>query len=168
MSETNESVSENPEAPAAEVDRKETDLPEWAAKELERARKEAATYRTKLREVEPLAEKARELEESQKTEQQKLMERAEAAEADRKRLESAVNRLRIAAKNGIPEDLADLLGDGDEATLETRAKALMEWRGATPAVPSKPVEATRSTVLAGDDTPTDANDWLRKRIQAIQ
>jgi hypothetical protein len=168
MSETTESANENVEAPAADTDRKEADLPDWAAKELERARKEAATYRTKLREVEPLAEKARELQESQKSEQQKLMERAETAEAERNRLESAVHRLRVAAKNGIPEELADLLGDGDEETLETRAKALMEWRGATPAVPSKPVEATRSTVLAGDDTPTDANDWLRKRIQAIQ
>ena len=96
------------------------------------------------------------------------MERAEAAEAERKRLESAVTRLRVAAKNGIPEDLADMLGDGDEPTLEARAKALMEWRGnPSSPVPSTPVEATRSTVLAGDDTPADPNDWLRARIRAV-
>jgi hypothetical protein len=167
-------MSEQAEAPQAsegqepEATPSAAELPDWAQKELERARKEAATYRTKLREVEPLAEKARELEESQKSEQQRLMDRAEAAEADRKRLESAVTRLRIAAKNGIPEELAELLGDGDEETLQVRAKALMEWRG-TPGspVPSAPVEATRSTVLAGDDTPADPNDWLRARIRAV-
>lgn len=139
-------------------------LPDWAAKELEKARKEAANYRTKLREVEPLAAKARELEESQKSETQRLIERAEVAEAERKRLESHMTRLKVASKHGIPEDLADLLGEGDEDALDTRAKALSEWRGGAAHVPGKPVEATRSTVLAGDDTPADPNDWLRRRI----
>lgn len=140
-------------------------LPDWAVKELEKARKEAANYRTKLREVEPLAAKARELEESQKTETQRLIERAESAEADRKRLESHVIRLKVAAKAGIPEELADLLGDGDEETLDARAKALTEWRGTTaPPVTGKPVEATRSTVLAADDNAADPNNWLRQRL----
>jgi hypothetical protein len=168
MSEQAESASEQPEGQEPEAAEEGAQLPDWAQKELERARKEAATYRTKLREVEPLAEKARELEESQKSEQQRLMERAEAAEAERTRLESAVNRLRVAAKHGIPEDLAELLGDGDEEALEARAKALLEWRGGSASpVPSTPVEATRSTVLAGDDTPADPNDWLRQRIRAV-
>jgi hypothetical protein len=148
---------------------KREELPEWAVKELDRARKEASNYRTKLREVEPLAEKAKELEEAQKSETQRLMERVEAAEVESRRLESAVGRLRIAAKHGIPEELADLLGEGDEEALEIRAKALMEWRGQSPSsVPSKPVEATRSTVLAGDETPADPNDWLRQRIKGGQ
>lgn len=168
MSDQAEAPKDTTEGQEPEATPSAADLPDWAQKELERARKEAATYRTKLREVEPLAERARELEESQKSEQQKLMERAEAAEAERKRLESAVTRLRVAAKNGIPEDLADMLGDGDEPTLEARAKALMEWRGnPSSSVPSTPVEATRSTVLAGDDTPADPNDWLRARIRAV-
>lgn len=165
MSETStEAKSEESTAPAAETTQDETELPQWAVKELERARKEAMNYRTKLREVEPLAAKARELEESQKSETQRLIERAEAAEAERKRLESHVTRLKVAAKHGIPEDLADLLGEGDEETLDTRAKALSEWRGGAAPVAGKPVEATRSTVLAGDDTPADPNDWLRRRI----
>lgn len=168
MSEQAENATAQTEGQEPEAKADDSQLPDWAQKELERARKEAATYRTKLREVEPLAEKARELEEAQKTEQQRLMERAEAAEAERRRLESAVNRLRIAAKNGIPEELADLLGDGDEESLETRAKALLEWRGGSGSpIPSTPVEATRSTVLAGDDTPADPNDWLRARIRAV-
>ena len=165
MSETStEAKPEESTAQAAETTQDETELPQWAVKELERARKEAMTYRTKLREVEPLAAKARELEESQKSETQRLIERAEAAETERKRLESHVTRLKVAAKHGIPEDLADLLGEGDEATLDTRAKALSEWRGGAAPVAGKPVEATRSTVLAGDDTPADPNDWLRRRI----
>ena len=164
MSET--STEAKPEdIPAQEAAAEDTaNLPDWAAKELEKARKEAANYRTKLREVEPLAAKARELEESQKSETQRLIERAEAAETERKRLESHVTRLKVAAKHGIPEDLADLLGEGDEETLDTRAKALSEWRGASAPVAGRPVEATRSTVLAGDDTPADPNDWLRRRI----
>jgi septal ring factor EnvC (AmiA/AmiB activator) len=159
-----EATSEQAEGQAPETDATK-DLPDWAVKELEKARKEAANYRTKLREVEPLAEKARELEEAQKTETQRLIERAEAAEAERKRLESHVTRLKVAAKAGIPEELADLLGEGPEETLEARAKALTEWRGNTSApVPGKPVEATRSTVLAADDNAANPNDWLRKRI----
>ncbi|MEN6304500.1 MAG: hypothetical protein ABFD96_17330, partial [Armatimonadia bacterium] len=106
-----EAKSEQAEGQVPETDATK-DLPDWAVKELEKARKEAANYRTKLREVEPLAEKARELEESQKTETQRLIERAEAAEAERKRLESHVTRLKVAAKAGIPEELADLLGEG--------------------------------------------------------
>lgn len=164
MSETSTEAKTEETAPEATTE-STAELPDWASKELEKARREAANYRTKLREVEPLAAKARELEESQKSETQRLIERAEAAEAERKRLESHVTRLKVAAKNGIPEDLADLLGEGDEETLETRAKALSEWRGATPTpLAGKPIEATRSTVLAGDDTPADPNDWLRRRI----
>lgn len=144
------------------------DLGDNGKKALSREREARRAAEAKLKELQPLAERARELEESQKSEQQRLMERAEAAEAERKRLESAVTRLRIAAKNGIPEELAELLGDGDEETLQARAKALMEWRGAPGSpVPSAPVEATRSTVLAGDDTPADPNDWLRARIRAV-
>ena len=65
----------------------------------------------------------------------------------------------------MEEELADLQGEGDEETLDARAKALTEWRGTTaPPVTGKPVEATRSTVLAADDNAADPNNWLRKRI----
>ena len=68
--ETKSEQAEGQEPAAADTE----GLPDWAVKELEKARKEAANYRTKLREVEPLAAKARELEESQKTETQRLIE----------------------------------------------------------------------------------------------
>ncbi len=50
--------------------------PETARKEIEKLRKESAGYRTKLREVEPLATKAKELEDAQKSELERATERA--------------------------------------------------------------------------------------------
>ncbi|MFC9941256.1 hypothetical protein [Nocardiopsis alba] len=46
--------------------------PEKARKEIEKLRKEAASYRTKYREAEPLAKKAKELEDAQKTAEERL------------------------------------------------------------------------------------------------
>lgn len=164
--ETAATESETPEDAASE---KEARQPKIEGEyDPERAARLIGKLRQEIEDLRPLATKAKELEDAQKSEQQRLMERAEAAESERRRLESAVHRLRIAAKNGIPEELAELLGDGDEESLEARAKALLEWRGNSGSpVPSTPVEATRSTVLAGDDTPADPNDWLRARIRAV-
>lgn len=163
-----EATSEQAEGQAPEdaATEKETRQPKIEGEyDPERAARLIGKLRAEIEDLKPLATKAKELEDAQKSEQQRLIERAEAAEAERKRLEGHLTRLKVAAKAGIPEELADLLGEGPEETLEARAKALTEWRGNTSApVPGKPVEATRSTVLAADDNAANPNDWLRKRI----
>ncbi|MEU4154694.1 hypothetical protein [Streptomyces antimycoticus] len=54
--------------------------PDAARKEIERLRREAAKYRTKASDLEPLAQKARELEDAQKSEQERLTEQLTAAQ----------------------------------------------------------------------------------------
>lgn len=54
--------------------------PEAARKEIEKLRREAAKHRTKAKELEPLAAKAREAEEAQKSEAERLASQLQAAE----------------------------------------------------------------------------------------
>lgn len=55
-------------------------LPAWAQKEIADTRREAAKYRTRAGELEPLAARAQQLEDEKKTAEQKANERAEKAE----------------------------------------------------------------------------------------
>ncbi|MFD7861863.1 hypothetical protein [Streptomyces sp. NPDC059783] len=75
---------ETPEPEAApEAERAQADPwadPEAARKEIEKLRREAAGHRTKVRELEPLAKKAKELEDAQKSEQERLTEQLTAAQ----------------------------------------------------------------------------------------
>jgi hypothetical protein len=119
-----------PEAPAAPTPSEPTQdtstLPSWARDAIEKANKEAAGYRTKLREVEPLAKKAQELEEAQKTEAQKVADRAAAAEKARDDAIADGLRYKAAATHGIGQDYFDLLGSGDEEAIGDRAKRVGE------------------------------------------
>ena len=109
---------------------------------VSKLRDEAASWRTKFRglesqieELKPLAEKAKKLEEAQKTEAERLADQlaelkaqqAEAArEADRARAEAKI--VRLAAKAGVDPDIAALLDiskldlDDEAAALETLKK----------------------------------------------
>lgn len=68
--------------------------PEAARREIEKLRREAAGHRTKVRELEPLAAKAKELEDAQKSEAERL---AEQLAAERERATSAT-RTAVTAK----------------------------------------------------------------------
>ncbi len=110
--------------------------------ELERARKEAANYRTKLRELEgkwkeaePVLAQFQQQQDAQKSEAQKLAERLAEAERKAADSESAAQRavreaklVRLATKAGVDPDVAGLLDlskldlDDEKATLETLGK----------------------------------------------
>lgn len=104
---------------------------------VRKLRDEAAKYRTQLREAQkeltslkPAAEKLREIEESQKTEQQKMAERLAALESElQKKAQEAERRaaeaqvIRLAAKAGIDPDVAMLL-DISKIDIEDEEKAL--------------------------------------------
>lgn len=68
------------------------------------------------------AKRLAELEESQKTEQQKIADRATAAERERDEAKADGLRYKAAAKHGIGEDYFDLLGTGDEEAIQGRAE----------------------------------------------
>lgn len=101
------------------------DLPEWARDAITKANTEAAKYRTKVKELEPLAQKAKELEDQGKGEVEKLTERTTAAEA---RAEQAEHRLlvaEIASEKGLTAALAKRLVGATREELEADADELL-------------------------------------------
>jgi hypothetical protein len=122
-----EQTPETPAAPAPEAEQQPAEqnveaLPEWAREAISKANKEAATYRTKVRELEPLASKAQELEAAQQTEAERIAARATAAERERDDARAEGLRYKAAATHGIGEDYFDLLGTGDAETISGRAE----------------------------------------------
>lgn len=89
---------------------KPEDLPDWARRQLEQVRGEAATYRTRLREKEA-----------------ELASKIEAETAAREKAEREVLREQVARRFALPDDLAALLqGDGADQ-LEQHAKTLAKY-----------------------------------------
>lgn len=103
---------------------------------VQKLRQEAAKYRTeakanhaRLQELEPLAKKARELEDAAKSDLEKLTEKFNEANARAAALESEKNRLAVIAKHGIPEEFQDLVQGSDAESLSASAekvRALIE------------------------------------------
>lgn len=103
---------------------------------LEASRKWEDRAKEKEPFIDELKAKAKQFDEfqdAQKTEQQKLTERAERAEQALVAAESARLRASIAAKHGVPEVL--LSGSTEEA-LEEAATALLAFKGTPPSAPS--------------------------------
>ena len=112
------------EAAAQEPETTETDWRAMSRKWEQRAKDANA----KLKELEPVAAKAVELEEASKSELQKAQERAEAAERALADATVAAVRAEVAAAKGVP--VALLSGDTREA-LEASADALLAFRDET-------------------------------------
>ncbi|GGM39495.1 hypothetical protein GCM10012275_07980 [Longimycelium tulufanense] len=98
-------------------------LPEWAQRELRQARQEAANYRTKLRQVEPLAQRAKELEDTGTSEVARLAEQLEASRSELLELKTELTRERVLREYRLSEDLAGFLA-GDEDTMRSAAERL--------------------------------------------
>jgi hypothetical protein len=110
---TTEQVEQQPEtetAPEAEVE--ETDPwsdPAVARKEIEKLRREAAGHRTKVRELEPLAKKAKDLEDAQKSDAERLGEQLTAAQ------ERAAKAVRTAVASKVEALAARDFADPEDA-----------------------------------------------------
>lgn len=113
--------------------------PDAARKEIEKLRREAASYRTKAKDLEPLAKKAKELEDAQKSEQERLTEQLTAAqqrvEAVQQRAVRSEVRALASAEFADPEDAAAFLsldsyvgddGDVDADQIRADLKALLK------------------------------------------
>jgi hypothetical protein len=124
-------------------------------------RKEAATYRTKARELEPKASAYDEAVEAQKSEIQRATERATAAEQTAALRERELNLLRAAAKHGIPEEDYDLLGSGTPEELDARAARIASLRQTSnPTLPppsNRPVEGLRPGASPTPPPPADTS-----------
>lgn len=112
-------------AAAAEVQKSESltqaDVDRIVKDRLERERAKFADYDT----LKERAAKFDEIEESQKTEQQKLADKAAAAEAKAAEKDAELARVKAAVKHGLTEEDLDLLGThGTAEEIDARAEKL--------------------------------------------
>lgn len=112
------------EAPAQEPDAGESKDIDWVA-QARKWEQRAKDANRRVKELEPVAAKAVELEEASKSELQKAQERAEAAERALAEATATAARAEVAAAKGVPAAL--LSGDTREA-LEASADALLAFR----------------------------------------
>jgi hypothetical protein len=142
-------VQQEPPAPEPEQDAQKWS-PE-AQREIEKLRKENASWRTKYRDAEPIVKAHAEAEERNKTELQRATERAQQYERDLAASQQQIQLLGFAAKYGIPEDDYDLLGSGTPEEMESRAVRIAHMREAAigqqqaPSAPpsQRPLESLR-------------------------
>lgn len=127
-----------------------------AKSKISKANKEAAGLRRRLRELEPLAAKAKELEDRDKTEAQRATEAGEQARREAAEARAEAIRLRVAMRYGLAEEDLDLLGVGDEDQIDARAKRLAERFNAkddrtAPEPRRRPQERLRAGAVPGVD-----------------
>ena len=134
---------------------------DWKAK--------ARDWEKRAKENKAAADKLAELEESQKSEAQKLADRLAAAEQRATQAEAKAERSRIAAEKGVPAEL--LVGDTAEA-LESFADALVAFRGEAPKRPAAPPAAGQgnvgSTVGAAQLTDADLASMSPEQINTAR
>lgn len=116
------------------------------------------------------ARRLQEIEDAQKSEQQRIADRQQAIERERDEARAEGLRYKAAAKHGIGEDFFDLLGSGDEDIISSRAErvgALIKenaamkveldaLRAGKPApTPGRPVEALKPGATPENTTSED-------------
>lgn len=112
-----ENAPEAPQgAPAAPVVPEAPQETDWKA--------EARKWEGRAKENSKAAERLTELEEANKSELQKVIDRAEAAEKKIATAQAEALRLTVAARHGITGDALDLLHGSDEDELEAKATKL--------------------------------------------
>lgn len=87
---------------------------------LASARKEAAKYRVKAKELQPLADKAREDEQAKKTELEKAQELIEQLQAEKLANQRDAIRAQLAAKFSVPAEV--IVGDDEESMTSSAQK----------------------------------------------
>jgi len=175
-----------PPAPAPEPQGDPAQLGDAGKRALDAERQARRDAEARLKELEPLAAKARELEESQKTEQQKLADQLEAAKAEGATSTTSLLRLEVAldkAPGGMEpakiRKLSERLRGSTREELEADAAELFaEFSGAPSPVPpanggqQTPVEQLRPGALPTTPEPTlpdqiaaaeKAGDWATAR-----
>lgn len=146
-----------------------TDTPEMTLDDykqaLEKTRKEAASYRVKLKEITPLAEQRQQELDAEKTELQKATE--QLAETQHKLAELEKNNLKLALINeyGLDPEDAGLLGDGDKEKMTANAERLktLAARAASAATTQQPTEhLTPGASQGGQEPPASQfpSTWL--------
>lgn len=117
-----DSEEKAPATDAPTTEETPADLGDAGKRAIEAMKAERDAARREARANADAAKRLAEFEESQKTEAQKIADRAAAAERERDEAKADGLRYKAAAKHGVDEDHFDLLGTGDEETIAGRAE----------------------------------------------
>lgn len=116
---------------------------DWQA-EAEKYRKFSREWETRAKANSNAAEKLAALEESQKTEAQKIAERAEAAERRAAESERELARYRVAVAKKLPAELTDRLRGDTPEELAADADALLALVRVSNSLKPDPTQGSRS------------------------
>lgn len=154
-----------PEAPEQQPAQDVDSLPDWARERLTKANKEAASYRTKVRELEPLARRAQEIEDANKSEVQRATERAQQLEQELNTTRRNAERFQLAAKYGIGEDhFRYIVGDTPEEREEAAvgiAQMLTAVKGNPAPRGDRPVESLRPGATPTEQLSNEEVEYAR-------
>lgn len=123
---TEQQTETAPEAPEADEQQTEAFDAERAQAKIKKANQEAASLRARLKELEPLAKKAQDLEDANKSDLEKLTARAEQAERDRAQAAAESLRLSVAFDKGLTPKQAKRLTGTSREELEADADEILE------------------------------------------
>lgn len=134
-------------------EQQQPEIKTFDAEYVERLRKEAAKYRTEAKANAEAAKRLTELEEAQKTAEEKAAERLAEAERRAAELEAKATVAEIAASSSIPADI--LAGPRDrtpEAVQEfaDRLSAFLDERGKPRTPRPDPIQGQKTLALNGD------------------
>lgn len=139
------------ETPAATADASNDRAPVIEGEfDADRASRLIGKLRQEIEELKPLATKAKELEDSKKSETQRLQERAESLEKQYAQAQNELLRLKVAAEKGLPPKLAARLTGTNIEELEADADELLNL------VATKKPSASAGDTLVGTRTPPAA------------
>lgn len=97
-----------------------------AREKIKKANAEAASLRKRLKELEPLAAKVQEAEQSKLSTEERFAQQITEATTRAERAEARILRMSVARAAGLPDDLADRLQGDDEEALTADAERLAE------------------------------------------
>ena len=147
--------------------------PERARREITKLRREAAKYRTQLREAEPKLTEYQKWLDSQKSEQERLAERLAQVERERDEARLGHARVMAAAAHNIPPELIGRIAGTTPEEIDEAAAELAEVldrlvaeRAPTPgrSASTRPVESLRpGATPATTDQQIDMDSLLRRR-----
>lgn len=135
----------------------EDELPAKVRAKLEKANREAQNLRSKLKDLEPLAKRAKELEDAQKTETERLNDQLAAREVELQELRVERVRNQAGQNAKLDPDLWEFITavDPDEALAQAKRLA------ARTAIPEPGPANLRQGSRTPAKSPTSANDVLR-------
>jgi hypothetical protein len=127
------------------------------------ARKWEARAKANAREAAKLTERLAKIEDQGKSDLQRAIERAEAAERARAEAELKSLRLDVATRKGLPPAMAARLRGDSEEELESDAEELLKLIAAKDAARSAPArDADQGKGNGSTGTTGDFNDWFRR------